>query len=191
MKRSELTVASRLTVIRILIVPFFIVTVLYYSPGQDHLRFISLGLFVTAAFLDFLDGYWARKFHQETKAGAILDPLADKILLISAFICLYKVSVLFETVRFPIWLVVAVISRDAILLLGSMIIHLVKGDITVATTIWGKGTAFLQMLAVIGILMQWRFSIMIWYVIMIFVIISGMDYILKGIKELYSAENHQ
>ena len=191
MKRSELTVASRLTVIRILIVPFFIVTVLYYSPGQDHLRFISLGLFVTAAFLDFLDGYWARKFHQETKAGAILDPLADKILLISAFICLYKVSVLFETVRFPIWLVVAVISRDAILLLGSMIIHLVKGDITVATTIWGKGTAFLQMLAVIGILMQWRFSIMIWYVIMIFVIISGMDYRLKGIKELYSAENHQ
>ncbi|OGX34996.1 MAG: hypothetical protein A3C36_01570 [Omnitrophica WOR_2 bacterium RIFCSPHIGHO2_02_FULL_52_10] len=191
MGRSGLTVASKLTVIRILIVPFFIATVLYYSPDKDHLRLIALGLFAAAAGLDFLDGYLARKFRQETKAGAILDPLADKILLISAFICLYKIGVSFETVRFPIWLVVAVISRDVILLLGSTIIHLVKGDIAVATTVWGKGTAFVEMLAVMGILMQWRFSILLWYVIMVFVIISGMDYIIKGIKLLYNADNHR
>src|SRR3990167_5156451 len=115
----SLTLASKLTVIRIVIVPFFIVTVLYYSPGKDYLRFVALSMFVLAAVLDFLDGYLARKLHQETKVGTILDPLADKILFISAFICLYKISVLFETVRFPIWLVVAVISRDTILLLGS------------------------------------------------------------------------
>jgi phosphatidylglycerophosphate synthase len=111
--------------------------------------------------------------------------------LISAFICLYKIGVSFEAVRFPIWLVVAVISRDVILLLGSMIIHLIKGDITVATTVWGKGTAFFQMLAVMGILMQWRFSILLWYVIMVLVIISGMDYIIKGVKLLYSVDNQR
>lgn len=191
MQRSGLTLANQLTVVRILIVPFFIVTVLYYSPDKDFLRYVALGLFAAAALLDFLDGYWARKFHQATKVGALLDPLADKILLISAFICLYKIGVLFETVRFPIWLVVAVISRDAILLLGSTVIHLMKGDITVATTFWGKWTAFLQMLAVMGILLQWKFSILTWYVIIVFVVISGMDYILKGIKELYSADNQR
>ena len=108
-----LTLASKITVCRILIVPVFIATVLYYSPDQDYLRFAALGVFALALALDILDGYLARRLHQETRAGALLDPLADKILLISAYICLYKVGILFDAVRFPIWLVVAVTSAFA------------------------------------------------------------------------------
>ncbi|MCK5013027.1 MAG: CDP-alcohol phosphatidyltransferase family protein [Candidatus Omnitrophica bacterium] len=184
-----LTLANRLTIGRLLMVPFFIVAVLYYSPDNDYTRFIALGIFLAAVILDVLDGYVARKFDQETKAGAILDPLADKILLISAYICIYKVSVLFNTVRFPIWLVVAVISRDVILLLGFVVIHLFNGNISVNPTIWGKATVFFQILAVIGILMQWQLFSLFWYVILILVVISGIDYILKGIKELNSGAN--
>lgn len=179
-----LTLANRLTIVRLLIVPFFIVAVLYYSPQKDYLRFVALGIFLIAVSLDVLDGYFARKFGQETKAGAILDPLADKILLISAYICIYKVSVLFETVRFPIWLVVAVISRDVILLLGSMVIRLFNGDSDINPTIWGKLTVFFQVVAVVGILMQWQFFSIFWYIILAFVIISGIDYVLKGVREL-------
>jgi cardiolipin synthase len=184
-----LTLANQLTIGRLLMVPFFIVAVLYYSPDNDYMRFIALGIFLAAVILDVLDGYVARKFNQETKAGAILDPLADKILLISAYICLYKIGVLFDTVRFPLWLVVAVISRDVILLLGGMVIHLFNGDINVNPTVWGKATVFLQVLAVIGILMQWQFFSHFWYVILILVVISGVDYILKGVRELNSGAN--
>lgn len=181
-----LNLANRLTVGRLLVVPFFIVAVLYYSPDKDHLRFVALGIFLAAVFLDVLDGYVARKFGQETEAGAILDPLADKILLISAFICIYKISVLFDTVRFPIWLVVAVISRDVILLLGFTVLRLYNVAISVNPTIWGKMTVFFQVLAVIGILMQWQIFSVFWYVILVLVVISGTDYILKGVKALNS-----
>ena len=181
-----MTLANRLTVGRLLIVPFFIVTVLYYSPENDYLRFMALGIFLLAVTLDVLDGYVARKFNQETKAGAILDPLADKILLISAYICIYKISVLFTTVRFPIWLVVAVISRDIILLLGFTVIRLFNADIDINPTVWGKMAVFFQSLAVVGILMQWPVFSLSWYVILVLVIISGIDYILKGVKALNS-----
>lgn len=180
----SLTFANRLTIARVFCVPFFISTVLYYSPDKDYLRFIALGVFLAAVLLDVLDGYVARHFHQETKAGAILDPLADKILSISAFICLYKVSVLFEMVRFPIWLVVTVISRDVILLLGAMIIRLVNGQLTIRPTVWGKMTMFFEVLAVVGILLQWPLFSYLWQIIFVLVIISGTDYLLKGFKEL-------
>ena len=84
-----LTFANKVTVGRILLVPFFIATVLYLSDSRPNLRYIALGLFLLAVISDVIDGYIARTHHQKTKAGAILDPLADKILLISAFICLY------------------------------------------------------------------------------------------------------
>lgn len=180
----SLTFANKLTICRVLAVPFFIATVLYYSPDQDYLRFVAMGIFLFAVVLDILDGYVARRFHQKTKAGAILDPLADKILLISAYICLYKVGVLFGTVRFPIWLVVAVISRDVVLLLGSMVIRLVNGDIAIHPTAWGKMTVFFQVLAVFGVLLQRRFFSVFWYVILALVVVSGVDYIRKGVKEL-------
>ena len=179
-----LTFANKITICRILLVPFFISLILYYSPGKDYLRFLALGVFSFAVISDVIDGYIARTHHQKTKAGAILDPLADKILLISAFICLYKVGIYFEAVRFPIWLVVAVISRDVILLLGAMIILSLQGDLKLNPTRWGKMTTFFQIISVLGIMLQWSLSSLIWSLTLIFTIISGVDYIRQGIKTL-------
>src|SRR3989338_2065947 len=110
-----LTFANKITIVRIVAVPFFIATVLYYSPEENYLRYVALGIFLFAVISDVIDGYIARTRDQKTRAGAILDPLADKLLLISAFICLYKIGIQLGEIHFPVWFVVAVISRDVIL----------------------------------------------------------------------------
>jgi len=185
----KLTFANRITVARILIVPFFISTVLYYTPDQDHLRFVALAMFMVAMITDVIDGYIARSRFEKTRAGAILDPLADKVLLISAFVCLYKVSALFETVQFPMWLVVSVISRDVILILGITIIYGVQGNLVIEPTRWGKATTFFESLCIFGILLQVAVSSYLWHVTLILVVISGIDYIRKGIKLLNNGDH--
>ena len=179
-----LTFANKITIVRIVVMPFFIAVVLYYSPERDYLRYVALGLFSFAVISDVIDGYIARTRNQRTLAGAILDPLADKILLMSAFICLYKVGISFSIVQFPMWLVVAVISRDAILLLGSMIIYLVHGNLKIQPSIWGKVTAFFQVSCIWGVLVQWPYIDFFWPATAIFTVISGIDYIRNGIKVL-------
>ncbi len=177
-----LTFANKVTVGRILIVPFFIATVLYLSPERPYLRFVALGLFLTAVISDVIDGYIARTRQQKTLAGAILDPLADKILLISAFICLYIQRGEFGDLNFPLWFVVAIISRDVILLLGSMIIQLTTGELKIEANRLGKTTAFLQIVCILGILVQWHFTFVFWYLTVAITILSGVIYIKEGIK---------
>lgn len=177
-----LTFANKVTIGRILIVPFFIATIMYISPGHDYFRWLALGLFAAAVLSDMIDGYIARTYRQKTKAGAILDPLADKMLLISAFICLYIKRAFFPVIHFPLWFVVAIISRDIILLLGSMIIQLVTGALEVEANASGKFTAFLQIICVLGVLLQLRFTFVFWYVALVATVFSGIIYIVKGIK---------
>ena len=181
----SLTFANKVTIFRILSVPVFIASVLYYNPQKDFLRFISLGIFSLAVISDVIDGYIARTRRQKTKAGAILDPLADKLLLISAFICLYMVSSNFPGgMRFPLWLVLIVVSRDLFILLGSGIIYLTQGDLEVVPTKWGKSTTFFQVLSVIAIFLQFQFSLVIWILTVGFTVISGIGYMRKGVKIL-------
>lgn len=178
----SLTFANKVTVGRILLVPFFIATVLYFSPDRQYLRWIALVFFLTAVVSDLIDGYIARVYRQKTRAGAILDPLADKLLLISAFICLYIRRGNFTEIAFPLWFVVPIISRDVILLLGTMIIHLVTGRMEIEANRSGKATAFLQNVCVLGMLLQWSFTRIFWYAALVATIISGVIYIKEGIK---------
>ena len=179
-----LTFANKITLCRILAVPFFIAALVSYTPERDYLRFVALGIFLFAVISDVIDGYVARRWRQKTKAGAILDPVADKLLLMSAFICLYFISPLFNAVKLPLWFVVLVISRDFILLVGAMIIHIMNGDLEVEATLWGKVCTFFQVLTVLDILMQWKLSPAIWYITIIFIIVSAFDYVRTGIKVL-------
>ena len=180
----SLTFANKVTIGRILLVPFFIATVLYFSPDRPYLRWIALGLFLTAVISDIIDGYVARVYHQKTRAGAILDPLADKILLISAFICLYIRRGSFEEIVFPLWFVVAIISRDIILILGASIVQLATGKLDIEANRSGKTTAFFQIVCVLGMLLQWPFTQVFWYVALIATIVSGIIYIKKGIQAI-------
>jgi len=114
----------------------------------------------------------------------ILDPLGDKILLVSAFIFLHIVD---TGIKFPLWVILIVVSRDAIILLGIIAIFLVGQNLDIMPTVWGKLSTGFQMASVISVLMRFKFSFIIWSVAMFFTVISGMDYIRKGFGVLYAS----
>jgi len=173
--------ANKVSIFRIITIPFFLSIVLYYSPQRDFLRFIALGVFLLAAISDFIDGYIARVKGQKTKFGSIIDPLADKLLLITSFICLYTKNNIHPTALLPLWVILTVISRDVIILLGAIIIYLMKQDLNVNPSVFGKFTTFSQMGTIIAFLLRLDFVNIIWNIAVVFTIISGIDYLRKGV----------
>lgn len=136
--------ANRLTLMRIFLVPVFIIFIGYSKPTLALITFLIAGL------TDALDGYIARKKNQITQFGKIVDPIADKTLLLSAFIFIYNSDMYY---RFPFWLVVLVISRDMYILIGSFLIYILKGSINISPSIFGKATTFLQIFIVLYVLL--------------------------------------
>ena len=126
MRSLKVNIANKISTFRILSVPFFIASLIYYSPQRDYLRYLALAIFILAVFSDAVDGYIARKAKQHSRAGMVLDPLGDKLLLVGSFICLYLIDEFPAGIKFPLWVTLIVISRDALILLGVVVIYLVK-----------------------------------------------------------------
>ena len=179
-----LTLANKLTIGRILAVPFFVASIVYYAPEHSYLRYVALGIFCLAILTDVIDGYVARTQHQKTTAGAILDPLADKILLISAFTCLYQVKELALPYSVPLSILFVVISRDVILIIGAVTIYLVNHGIDIKATVWGKMSTLFQVVAIVSIFVRLDIFPAIWYVVAFFTVVSGLDYLRSGVKIL-------
>ena len=182
--------ANKISTMRILSVPFLIACLIYYSIERDYLRFVALGIFTLGVISDAVDGYIARKSQQKSKAGLVLDPLGDKLLLLSAFICLYLVKDFPAHIKFPLWVVLIAISRDVIIMLGAIVIFIVKQEISVLPTRWGKLTTTFQMLSVISVLLQLKLSYIFWNIAAVFTVISGIDYVRRGFQVLYGVDNH-
>ncbi len=179
--------ANKISTFRILTVPFFIASLIYYSAQRPHLRWLALGIFLLGVVSDAVDGYIARKAKQQSKAGLVLDPLGDKLLLMGAFIFLSPLSKLELT--FPTWVTLTVISRDAIILIGAMVIFIVKQDINIHPTRWGKLTTIFQMLSVIVLLLQSPLARPLWCIAAFFTVFSGLDYVRRGFQILYAADH--
>lgn len=178
--------ANKITIFRILSVPFFITALIYYNPEKDYLRLTALFIFTMAIISDVIDGYIARVKNQKTKAGAILDPLADKILLIASFIMLYHISNLYFDIKLPLWIVLIVIFRDAILLVGGGIVILSNQDNKIKPTWIGKTSTFFQTMIILFLLLKldsshYLWNLILWNTTMAFTIVSGIDYLRKGI----------
>jgi phosphatidylglycerophosphate synthase len=92
-------------------------------------------------------------------------------------------------IKFPLWVTFIVVSRDAIILIGALVIYIVKQQIDIYPTRWGKLTTTFQMLAVTSVLLQFRFSYLFWYLAVFLTVISGMDYIKRGFRALYVLDN--
>ncbi len=185
-----LNLANKLSIFRILLIPPFIATIMYYTPEKDFLRLFTIAIFALAIFTDALDGYIARVKGQRTKLGTFLDPLADKLLLITAFICLSIVKTLPPEFKLAPWIVIIVISRDAIIVLGSAIIHIANGELNVSPTTLGKITTFLQMITVLALLLQLPIFPLIMYAMIFFTVLSCLDYIRIG-SRLFEQNNKQ
>ncbi|MDD5634951.1 MAG: CDP-alcohol phosphatidyltransferase family protein [Candidatus Omnitrophica bacterium] len=169
---------NRLTICRIVLVPVFILSVIYCKL---HIAFF---VFLLAAATDALDGYFARAYNQKTKLGAILDPIADKLLVGSAFICFSLVDTLPGHIKIPVYVPIIVISRDVLILIGAATIYLLAGEIKVHPTAVGKITTFFQMTTVIALLLGFVHSNWLWNTTVILTILSGLDYIRVGSKQV-------
>jgi cardiolipin synthase len=136
-----LTYANQLTILRMIFIPCFVLLIIY---GHEKSAML---LFILAALTDGLDGLLARKFQQRTVLGSFLDPMADKLLLTSAFVTLTvpSVPVVFHI---PIWLTVTSISRDLLIALAALIIHLQTGHTEFAPSFLGKCTTAAQLIMV-------------------------------------------
>lgn len=179
-----MTFANKVTLFRIISIPFFVASLIFYTPQNSYLKFIALGIFLLAIVSDIIDGYIARTQRQKTKAGAILDPLADKALLITAFIFVYRISKVYFAITLPLWVLLIVISRDVIIIVGSGILLTTHHEVQIKPTRWGKLTTFFQMMTIISIILESNFSPIVWWIASAFTVISGIDYARKGINTL-------
>lgn len=179
-----MNLANKISITRILLIPFFVAGIIYYTPEKDFLRFVALGVFMLAVLSDALDGYIARTRGQKTTLGSYIDPIADKLLLVTAFICLSMVNNFPKGYSLPPWVVLVVISRDIIIIIGSVVVYLMKGRLEVIPSAFGKVTTFFQMLTVISVLLHFKYSFVIWDLAVVFTVLSGIGYIRRGSRLL-------
>ncbi len=181
-----MTTANKVTILRILLIPFFVVEVLYYVRDANELhRLLAILTFGVAAICDGVDGYIARRYNQRSELGAILDPLADKLLLVSATVVLsFDHAPNLGSV--PLWLTGTIIGRDILVFIGMVVIQLMVGKVKVRPRIIGKVATVLQMIVVLWILLKWDGTwLRAWTLgTAIFTGISGLFYVWDGTRQL-------
>jgi cardiolipin synthase (CMP-forming) len=190
-----MTTANKITVVRILMIPAFVMMAIYYGESikagepQEWLRFTAIAIFLVAAVSDGLDGYIARRYNQKSALGVILDPIADKGLLLSGIITLSISNwsdVDPQYGRFPVWFPVLVISRDVVIVVGSVVLHLLVGKVRVQPNWTGKIATFLQMAAIAWVMLQLMFIPLLYIVAAagFFTFVSGIVYVMDGFRQL-------
>ncbi|QZY56809.1 CDP-diacylglycerol--glycerol-3-phosphate 3-phosphatidyltransferase [Crassaminicella profunda] len=169
-----MNLANKLTIARIFLVPVFMIVLLNKIP---YGMYIAAGIFTIAAITDTLDGYIARSRNQVTKFGKFVDPLADKLLVTAALVCLVQMG------KLPAWIVVVIISREYTI----SILRAVAASegIVIAASWWGKLKTITQIIAIVAILLNnypfsligFPFSTIMLWVAVILTIVSGVDYL--------------
>jgi cardiolipin synthase (CMP-forming) len=181
-----LTYANQLTILRMLFVPCFVILLIYGYPKAATV------LFLLAAVTDGLDGLLARKLQQKTVLGSFLDPMADKILLTAAFITL-TIPTVPLVLHIPTWLTVLTISRDVIIAISVLIIHLQTQHTQFPPSLLGKCTTAVQLLTV-GACMLANFEAslaislfpLVQYATLAFTIASGLHYAYRSVRIIAS-----
>lgn len=185
-----MTLANQITFVRILLVPLFASQVLYYvDTGSEWHRWLALATFGLAAISDGIDGFIARRYNQQTELGAVLDPIADKLLLVCALVLLSFNQQPFLD-RVPLWLVLTLMGRDLATGVGFAMLHQSGGNLKVATHWTGKVATALLMGVVVWVLLKWQSDVMIGLAVMAAAatLASGGFYVRDGYRRLQAAE---
>ena len=181
-----MTTANKVTILRILLIPFFVAQVLYYVQGGNEIyRLLAMVSFALSALGDALDGYIARRYQQKSELGTLLDPLADKLLLVSGIVLLSLDNrPHFE--RLPLWLVATIAGRDVLLTFGWVVVHQVCGKVIVRPRLLGKVATVLQMFTVFWVLLQWHSRwLEVWTIgAAVCTGVSGLLYFWDGFRQL-------
>ncbi len=179
-----LNVPNMLTLARIIITPFIVYTIIEHQPV------LALILMGVAGITDMLDGAIARYFNQRSTVGAFMDPLADKLMLISTIVSLYLIE------QVPTFLFLAVVFRDMIILIGALAYEMVTHKLEMQPTIASKITTFLQIMLVLTVLsdLAWKLpgdailQSLIWLTFA-FTCLSGIQYMIVWMRKAVTAED--
>ena len=200
-----MTTANKITITRILMIPVFVMMAIYYGRSVQHgspqqwQRWTAIAIFVLAAASDGIDGYIARRYNQKSRLGEVLDPLADKGLLLSGIITL---SVSDWGYEFPVWFPVLIVARDVVILAGTLTLHFLNGSVRVRPSWTGKTATALQMVAIALCMLQWNWfqktlairgwrldfgslDLAVWLA-GFFTLVSGFGYVVGGIAQLHA-----
>jgi len=190
---GAMTLANKITVARILLIPVFVLFCVYYGRGvetgepQEWQRWAAIGTFLFASVTDGIDGWVARHWNQRTRLGAVLDPIADKGLLLTAIITL---SLSKWTYAFPLWFPVVVIARDAVILTGCAVLFHLNNKLEVRPSWMGKTATALQMVAIAWVMLQLPHHLPSVYLAGVVTLASGIEYIASGIKQFQNHDKH-
>jgi len=177
-----MTLPNLITILRIILTPVFVIYLI-----NDQLT-AALVIFVVCSVSDGVDGFVARFFNQKSKLGAYLDPLADKLLLVTAFVVLSALG------HLPAWLTVTVIARDVMILLGVITIHLNKLELHIRPSVLSKINTCFQFLTVTAVLSKGLLALAptlylyFYYATALFTVASGLHYIQYGLKVMSAGE---
>lgn len=169
---------NKLTVLRVIMIPFFVAALLYDGGANQNMRYVAAALFVIASLTDMLDGKIARKYNLVTNFGKFMDPLADKLLVCSALICMIELREL------PAWMVIIIISREFIIS-GFRLVASDSG-IVIAASYWGKFKTVSQMFMIIFLILDLpghtavMIETVLIYLALILTVVSLIDYIAKN-----------
>ena len=171
---------NKLTIIRVCLIPFFVAALLFDHGNNYTMRIVANVLFIVASLTDLFDGKIARKYNLVTNFGKFMDPLADKLLVCSALICLIELG------QLPAWVVIIIISREFIIS-GFRLVAADNG-VVIAASYWGKFKTTFQMISVILLIVRIPAltvltQICVWTALVL-TVISLVDYIAKNHKVL-------
>lgn len=167
---------NKLTILRVIMIPFFVAALLYDGGANQNMRYVAAALFIIASLTDMLDGKIARKYNLVTNFGKFMDPLADKLLVCSALICMIELREL------PAWMVIIIISREFIIS-GFRLVASDNG-VVIAASYWGKFKTTFQMIGVVLLIfnipaLSTLTTIIVWSALAL-TVISLVDYIVKN-----------
>ena len=167
---------NKLTILRVIMIPFFVAFLMLENGANTTYRYIAAALFIIASLTDLLDGKIARKYNLVANFGKFMDPLADKLLVCSALICMIELG------QLPAWMVIIIISREFIIS-GFRLVASDNG-VVIAASYWGKFKTTFQMIGVVLLILNipalsMVTDIVIWIAVAL-TVISLVDYIVKN-----------
>jgi cardiolipin synthase len=183
------TIPNGITLLRLALTPFFVLAIVSGDHG------LALGIFIAAGISDALDGLVARLLAMRSPLGTYLDPIADKLLLVTAYV--FLTLPMPGSVTIPLWLTVMALSRDFLIVLVALLLYLGAGVREFPPSLWGKVTTFFHVVTVALVLianvtpLPEMVLLTCFYVALSFTVISGVDYIRRAAKQLEAIHDGQ
>ena len=182
-----MNLANSISIFRLALIPVLVWLLLAYEPGVEWVRYLAFGVFFTAAISDAIDGFIARHFDQRTKLGAVLDPVADK-LLINITLVFLAVTPHFDT-QVPMWLPPVILGRDITLAAGSYFLNKYMGPLKPRPRWLGKMATCAHGVGVGWVLVNWPYGDWVLILMVIISVGSLVDYLLHGHEQVVHEEN--